>query len=274
MPETANHNPLISVVMAAFNEAPEIIKVSINSILQQTLSDFEFLIVDDSTNTETIEIIDAFAKTDLRIRIVRSVTRFGFVPALNEGLQQAKGKFIARMDSDDISEPTRLEKQVAFFNQFPNVDAVGTAIQLMDETGKIVSSRNYPSTQKQIRRKAIFRNPLAHPTVMMRRHIIDNGFFYDPDFKKAEDYELWLRLMRNNYVFGNSDEKLLRYRITTNMTEKRNKQTFAYALKAKWKNFDLRHPLISTLSVVFGCVVYLTPPFVLYPLYNAENNKS
>jgi glycosyltransferase involved in cell wall biosynthesis len=274
MSEAANHTPLVSVVMATFNDAAEIVNVSVNSILQQTLNDFEFLIIDDSNNAETIETIDAFAKADSRIRIIRSAARFGFVAALNEGLKQATGKFVARMDSDDVSEPTRLEKEVAFLNQFPDVDVVGTGIQLIDEKGNVVSSRSYPSTQKQIRRKAIFRSPLAHPTVMMRRRIIDNGFFYDTDFKKAEDYELWLRLMRNNYVLGNLEEKLFRYRITTNMTKKRNRQHFAYALKAKWKNFDLRHPLISTLNVVFGCVIYLAPPFVLHCLYSAENNKS
>ncbi|MCL2682472.1 MAG: glycosyltransferase [Bacteroidales bacterium] len=274
MSETANHTPLVSVVMATFNETPEMISTSINSILQQTLRDFELLIIDDSTNTETIQAIDTFAETDNRIRIIRSTTRFGFVPALNEGLRLAKGKFIARMDGDDISEPTRLEKEVAFFNQYSNIAVVGTFIYLIDEEGKIISSREYPLTKKQIRKKAIFRSPLAHPTVMMRRSLIDDGFFYNPDFKKAEDYELWLRLMRNNYVFGNLNEKLLRYRILTNMTQKRNKQHFFYALKAKWKNFDFGHPLTSTLSVIFGCMIYLSPAFVLRRLYNIENNQS
>jgi glycosyltransferase involved in cell wall biosynthesis len=195
------------------------------------------------------------------------------VGALNEGLRQAKGKYIARMDGDDISEHTRLEKEVDFLVQYPNVAVVGTAIELIDESGKIASSRSYPTTHKQIRRKAIFRCPFAHPTVMMRRNVVDDGFFYNPNFKKAEDYELWLRLMRNKYVFGNLEEKLLQYRIIGDMSQKRNRQHFAYALSAKWRNFDFRYPFMATLSIVFGCILYIMPAFAFRGLYRKENNN-
>lgn len=272
MQEPSENMPEVSVVMATFNEAPEVISIAINSILQQTFSNLELLIIDDSTLPETIRAIDEFSE-DNRVRIIRSTTRFGFVPALNEGLRQARGQFIARMDGDDISEPTRIEKEVAFLKWHPEITVVGTAMLQINEKGDVISSRSYPSSQIQLRRKAIFRSPIAHPTVMLRRNIVDAGFFYSPDFKKAEDYELWLRLMKNEYIFGNLEEKLLRYRTISNMTQKRNKQQFAYALKAKWKNFDICHPFFSILSLLFGLGLYLAPRNILKILYNIENNN-
>jgi glycosyltransferase involved in cell wall biosynthesis len=197
MQEASIHKPLVSVIMATYNSDFLTIVKSVHSILDQTLTDIELLLIDDSTDARSIMTIDTFERKHPQVRVIRSHTRLGFVPALNEGLRQAKGQFIARMDADDIAELTRLEKEVAFLNAHPDIAVVGTAIQLIDKNDQIVSSRSYPLSQNEIRKEAIVRCPLAHPTVLMRRQIVDEGYLYDETFKRSEDYELWLRLMKH-----------------------------------------------------------------------------
>lgn len=113
----SNTEPLVSVIMATFNEPKKYIEESVSSILKQTHQNFELLIADDSTNEETIKTVDEFAAKDSRIVVIRKSKRMGFVHALNESLCQVKGEYIARMDADDIAHFDRLEKQVAFFSK-------------------------------------------------------------------------------------------------------------------------------------------------------------
>ena len=121
----------------------------------------------------------------------------GFVPALNEGLEYAKGELIARMDGDDIALNSRLEKQVAYAAAHPDISLFGGNIYIINEQDEVVSERRYKTTPNKIRQMFMYRNPLAHPTIMFRRNIIDCGFFYDPRFKKAEDVEFYLRLYKH-----------------------------------------------------------------------------
>ena len=125
--------PLVSVVMATYNEPQEFITASIESILAQTYANWELLIADDSTNEDTIQIIDAFAQKDKRIKVIRKETRMGFVKALNIGLNSSRGMFIARMDGDDVALSNRLEKEVDFLQTHRNIDVIGGAMNIIND---------------------------------------------------------------------------------------------------------------------------------------------
>ena len=108
------NKPYITVLMATFNEKPEYLSRAIDSIVNQSFSNFEFLICDDSTSDETISLLNRYAENDERIRIIRSATRLGFVKSLNEGIRLAQGQWIARMDSDDMAFPNRFEEEIKY----------------------------------------------------------------------------------------------------------------------------------------------------------------
>ncbi|MFT3751973.1 MAG: glycosyltransferase [Paludibacter sp.] len=243
-------NPLVSVVMATFNEPVSYIKESIESVLNQTYKNLELIIVDDSTRFETIETIDSY-NSDNRVIIIRDKKRFGFVKALNIGLQKANGQFIARMDADDVSLLNRIATQIDFFEKNPKIDIVGSNIQIINENGEIVSYRKYFKKNFFLQLGSIFRSPVAHPTVMFRRSIIDNHFFYNENFKKSEDVDFWFRLRNNGYKFENLPHNLLSYRISGDLAFKRSKEHFSFNFKARYKNYSWKYFYIDLPSLAF-----------------------
>lgn len=267
------NEPLVSVIMATFNEPKQFIEESINSILNQTYKKLELLIADDSTNEDTIKVIDNAAANDPRVVIIRKPERMGFVNALNEALHQAKGDFIARMDGDDISLPNRFELQLKFANDNPDIDVFGGGLYIIDEKGEVKSQRIYPSTKRKLNRYFMYRNPLAHPTIMFRRSIIDEGNYYDPSFKKAEDLEFYLRLTNKNIKLGNLDEFLLKYRVLGGFSGKRAKDNWKYNHKARKKNFSLKRPLFSIGSYVISLMYEHLPASFIDYMYKRENRR-
>jgi len=263
---------LVSVIMATYNEPVEYIKLSIESILQQTYSNFEFIIIDDSTKKETINAIDSYS-FDKRIMIIRSEKRLGFVRALNEGLKIAKGQYIVRMDGDDISIKDRLEKQLQYLNIHNDVDVLGGNMYIINESGTVVSKRKYPSTGLLLQINAIFRSPVAHPTVMFRRSILENHFFYDESFKKAEDTEFWFRLRNNGYKISNISCDLLMFRISGDLAKKRNNEHFSYNHKARYKNFSWKYFYVDIPSLIATKLYLVIPESFISRYYAMENKK-
>lgn len=269
--EKKDNQPLVSIVMATFNEPVNYVKESVESICHQTYSHLELLICDDSTRQETIAAIDEMAKADSRVIVIRKKERMGFVNALNTGLERAKGEFIARMDADDIALPDRIEKQVRFANSNPTVDLFGGHVYIINEKGDIISRRRYKTTPKAFERMFIYRNPLAHPTIMFRRKIVDDGFRYDPNFKKAEDLNLYLHLYKNGYKLSNVNEFLLKYRVLTNQQRKRKRDNWSYNHKARCI-FIWQKPLFSLLSWSISLCYQFVPGRVVNYIYKLENN--
>ena len=266
-------NPIVSVVMATYNEPAEIISTSIESILKQTLTSIELIIIDDSTNKETIDRINRFAESDDRIVIIRNKERIGFVRALNIGLQQSKGRYIARMDGDDIAIINRLELQVKCFEQNSQYDVIGGNINIIDSTGNVVSYRSYPNSSLLIRFWTIFRSPVAHPTVMLKKDIVVKGYLYDEDFKKAEDLEFWLRLMNAGFRFYNLNQCLLNYRISNQFAVKRSNDQLRFNQKARIKNFSWRYPFLTSLSILISGIYTIIPQHLISKIYEIENKK-
>ena len=201
--------PMISVIMPVYN-AQQYLKEAIDSILDQTFSDFEFIIFDDGSTDESLKIIQSYK--DPRIRLISGKGNRKLVPPLNDAIQMAKGKYLVRMDSDDISLPNRFEEQVAFMEKNPGIDVCGTFFRTIG--GRVNLSKVYPVLDLEIKLAMLFYCPFAHPTVMMRRStMISKCFSYDERFLYAEDYDLWRRMAASGCTFYNIPEVLLRYRV-------------------------------------------------------------
>ena len=175
-----NEMPLISVVMPTYNSI-RFIRESIESILNQTFVDFELIIIDDGSTDGSSEIIADYKKYDNRIYVCTNPKNLGIVASLNRGLSCARGQYIARMDSDDISYPTRFQKQIDFLDKYSDVGILGGAVQYIDSDGKTLGMNAYPTDDMAIRWTCLFSNPFAHPTVMIRKCVLEkNGLRYDP----------------------------------------------------------------------------------------------
>ncbi|MEE1315762.1 MAG: glycosyltransferase [Prevotella sp.] len=264
--------PLVSIIMATFNEPETIIKQSIESILNQDYDNIELLIADDSTDEKTIRIIDKFSQKDNRLRIIRKEQRMGFVPALNNAIQAAKGELIVRMDGDDISLSNRISNQVSFAQAHPDIDVFGGNIYIINENGEIISERHYPTTPLKIKLRFIFRSPFAHPTIMFRRVIVEKGFLYDPKYKRAEDIDFFMRLYKKGYKFGNMEEFLLKYRVIGDLHSKRTKDQWIYNHKARRK-FLFSKPLFSIASFFVSYAYIKIPGKIVTMYYKRENSK-
>jgi GT2 family glycosyltransferase len=183
------HVPAVSVVMPA-RDAEPYVRRAIDSILSQTFADFEFVIVDDGSTDRTADIVAGYAMRDPRVALVRR-PHSGVAAALNEGCRLARGRYLARMDADDVSVPTRLERQVAFLDANREVGILGGNIHEFTESGPAPSVWRRPTEHHVIGWFLLFGNPIAHPTVAMRRDVFERVGPYRAG--ACEDYDLWLR---------------------------------------------------------------------------------
>lgn len=268
-----NNRPLVSVVMATYNEAPDMVTDAIDSIIHQTYQNWELHILDDSTKEETKIAIDNFG-SDPRVTIHRFEKRLGFIKSLNIGLDYSEGDYIARMDGDDYSHSDRFEKEVEFLENNPDVMVVGGQINIMDEDGRITSSRSYPEGGIKMSLFSCVRNPLAHPTIMMRREVVEKGYRYDDTLRMSEDLDLWLRLMNDGYQVANIPDTVINYRVMGNFLEKRSSDAQREVMaQVRYRNFDKRHLIHSTLSSITGWLFTHVPRSAINRAYNKENKR-
>ena len=230
--------PSISVMMPVYN-CGSFIAEAIRSILDQTFIDFELIIVDDCSTDKTVEIINSYP--DERVRLLTKVKNTGYIPSLNLAIEISKGKFLARMDGDDISEPTRLEKQVRFLEQNPDVAVCGTWYQLIP-TGEVIKN---PVAFEEIKIALLDYCALGHPTVMLRKEFLTaNKLSYDQRFYPAEDYDLWSRIAAIGRM-ANLPEVLLSYRMHSNQVSARNQFNQvenSYLCKIRMMCYPLQNP--------------------------------
>lgn len=218
--------PEISVLMPVYN-SEKYLKEAIESILNQTFEDFEFLMLYDNSTDKSLEIINSY--NDSRIKILNCNSK-GLVNALNIGIYSAKGSFLARMDADDISLPERFQKQIEFLKKNPDVGVCGSWTEEFGEVPTRVFK--YPSEPELVKAKLFFFCALAHPSVMMRKSFLDKySLKYDEKQKQAEDYEFWQRC---SFYFdiANIPEVLLKYRITSASKVQSNMNSMKEILKA------------------------------------------
>lgn len=262
--------PLVTVLLPTFNEPPVIVSKAILSITNQTYKNIEVFVFDDSTNEETKQAIDKIAAKDSRVRIFRESRGIGYIKALNIGLNLAEGKYIARMDGDDISYPERFRIQVNYLEAHNDVGVAGGQIAIIDEEGNVTAHRNYPTDGFALWLYSTIRSSIAHPTAMMRKAIFDNGLRYR---EGAEDLDMWLRIMNLGYKINNVPEYVLRFRVQDNFGEKRTMHGRKLITKARIEDFDVHRPIFSFLSVFFGIVQGYMPMSLLRKIYNLENGR-
>jgi glycosyltransferase involved in cell wall biosynthesis len=237
----------ISVILAVHN-GQEYIQETLTSLLSQTYKEFEIIIVLNCSSDATKEIIQKL--DDARIFLYEtSVCQLAF--NLNYGLNKASGEYIVRIDADDIADPKRLEKQLETIEKY-GYDVVGTNITYIDENTQPIGEKIYPEHNKAIRKAIFYTCPLAHPSVMYKKEVIMGVGGY-MNGKVSEDYDLWLRLMRNpEVVFYNMQEPLTHYRIHANQAKG---NTYAYAEIA---GYMLRETLFrKSLRCFIGIFIYI-----------------
>ena len=202
--------PTVSVLLPAYNAASSL-DAAVRSVLRQSFADFELMIVDDGSTDGTASLLAGYS--DPRIRIVRNSTNRGLVAALNYGIELARGKYVARMDADDVAYRRRLERQLAFLEHHPDVGICGTWFRAIGD-GRRTQVRT-PTTHDEIAATLFFRSPFGHPTVVFRRSFLNaSQLRYSDDAQHAEDFDLWVRA-RGQTQFSNIPEYLLDYRIHT-----------------------------------------------------------
>lgn len=205
--EVGAAGPKVSVLMAVYN-GEKYLREAMDSILGQTFTDFEFIIVDDGSTDRSYHIVSSYG--DGRIRVVRNPANLGLISSLNKGIEHCRGEYIARMDCDDRSLPERLSKQVAFMDSHPNIGASGTWVTHIDREGRATGVTRTPVGARMA--CDFWRPPpLMHPTAIIRRPHLQR-FRYDAEALDAEDYDLWLRLIKEHRL-DNLPEYLLEYRM-------------------------------------------------------------
>ena len=237
-----NIAPLVSVIMPSYN-SKKYIKKAIHSVLEQTYSNFELIIVDGNSTDGTLDILDEYKKQDRRIKVIQDEGR-GIGAALQLGCQIASGKFIARMDSDDIAINTRFEKQLKIFHSIPNLILVASPVIYINEDDSIVGY-SFPYTNKRIIQEKVYL--IAHPTVMMKKDAYVKAGGYQP-LLRAEDYFLWnrMRLMGEFYIFK---EPLIKYRLLQDSLSHTLDDNFNKKLGRKLESYFIK-PIISEIDII------------------------
>ncbi|MES2762088.1 MAG: glycosyltransferase [Bacteroidota bacterium] len=210
-------SPKVSVIMSVYNGA-HFVRRSIESILAQSFSDFEFIIINDGSSDESEKIILEFK--DERIRYIDNKVNLGLIASLNKGLSLAKGEYIARMDDDDISLPSRFEKQVAYLDEHKTTAVLATRLVIINENGFEVDNWKedlLARSTDEIKQLLPKSNCIGHPTVMMRAECL-RAFNYSSKLKNSEDWGLWLNLLSKGFVIAKLDEVLLQYRVHNKST--------------------------------------------------------
>lgn len=226
--------PVISVIMSVYNDE-RYLKKSINSILAQDFKNFEFLILDDGSNDSSFSILKKYAKEDKRIKIYRNKRNIGLTKSLNILLRKARGLFIARMDSDDISLPRRLAEEYKFLTENKEIFLTGTRINHINSIGNITSSPILPVSSSEISEILPVINCIYHPTIMFR----NEGYKYREKFIYAQDYDFYLNLLSFGKKFYNLEEILLLYRITkSSLSNRKGVKQKIFAEKAKEFYFE------------------------------------
>ncbi len=244
----------ISVIMAVHNGQPYLID-AIDSILKQTWKNIEFIIVDDASSDETSKIISSYE--DKRIRYIRNLKHHGLTSSLNIAIALATGEYIARMDADDIALPNKLAIQEKILEDNPQIAMVGSGAELIDKKGLKIGVRRYPESYEAIIKEIVKYNPFIHPSVIIKKNVLDDIGYYDKSLDGAEDYDLFLRISKKHAV-RNLPDILLRYRISKeNISWRKIKKIEAASLRTRIK-------AISNYGYPKWQIIYLIKPILAF----------
>lgn len=231
---------LISVILPTYNWKKERISKAIESVLNQTFTDFELIIINDASTNDVEKTILQYKQKDNRILYLKNEKNLKLTNTLNRGIAHAKWKYIARIDDDDIwCDSTKLEKQIKFMEENPNYGICGTNVIVIDENGKVGETITMRETDRDIRRKILQSNQFAHTSIVIRKSALKEvGGQYDPEYNFAEDYELWCRIWVKTKLY-NIQNSNIKYRINSNSISRKNsKKQKEIAFKVCKKNIS------------------------------------
>ncbi|HOG37735.1 MAG TPA: glycosyltransferase family A protein [Candidatus Woesebacteria bacterium] len=265
-----NKQPLVSVVMPVYNPGKYLVD-AIDSILSQTFSNFEFIIVDDASTDGSWKIIKSFAKKDSRIIAFKNKINLGVSLTSNIAISQARGKYIARMDSDDVSTPDRLQKQVDFLKNHPQIIVVGGQCAIVDENNQVVGFKKFPLTQNQIKDMIFWAVPIQQGYMMVNTSLLPKNFtWYHPSKFSAEEVDLYFNLFKYG-DFANLPDNLYFYRkISTSLSHQNPKKTFWITLKSRLnavKNGFKPSPTAILINLIQIIVISLIPAKIIMDLW-------
>jgi len=244
----------IDIVMTTFNENRELLERSLNSVKQQTYTDFRLILVLEP-NDVNICFVDEYASNNKWMVVIKNRRKIGFVASLNKGLETSTAKYIARLDTDDMCHVDRLHKQVQYLEENHDTDVLGAWVTY-DDISPVI--RRYPEYHNEIKSDFLFSNPIAHPAVLLKRELFEKFGYYDESFVYSEDLELWLRLLAKGCKFHNLQESLLTYSIERRDDKPRLDRVFMYRARLKHSKSVYRYT-----SAIFSILIYkllaLTP---------------
>lgn len=266
-----NKTPLVSVLMTVYN-ARSFLHGAIESVLNQTYSNLELIIVDDGSTDGSDKIIKDFAKGDKRIKTLFLKSNVGPSHASNRGLKITEGAYIARMDADDIALPNRIERQVNYLLKNPDVVLLGGQCVLINEKGNEIGKKIFPIKHQDIYKSLFKINPIQHPSCMINTNLVPRGHkYYKNSFILAHDLELVFDLAR----FGrltNLKSVVLKYRqYPTSLSLRNPKDTFKATLRVRnkaVKNYGYKPDLLGRLTnLLQRVVIFFLPSEVIYPIF-------
>ena len=202
--------PAVSVLLAV-RDGERHLAEALDTLLAQTFRDLELVAVDDASTDGTAALLDAYARRDGRVRVLRLAEHAGLPAALNRGLAACRAPLVARADADDVYRPDRLARQVAFLRRHPDVGVVGSAYDRVSPDGRYLGTRAYPTDHATIRARQLFSGSFLHPSVVFRADVVRAVGGYDEAYWTAQDTDLWVRL-RDRTRFANLPVPLVRYR--------------------------------------------------------------
>ncbi len=246
--------PEVTVLMTVFNGG-RFLGAAVESILCQSLQDFEFVIIDDASTDGSVEVLNRFAAKDPRIRLFCNKENSGQTACLNQGLSEARGSWIARQDADDLSLPGRLAAQAAYVEKFPDLVLLGVNGWIINEEGAYSGLIHVPLSDSGIRWSMPFQNPFIHTGVFFRREVPGGGSVrYSEDFRICQDWELWARLVDEGRV-ANLPARLICYRnrndsLSHRFAESTRREARTVAADAWRKSFPGESPSAETTAVL------------------------
>ncbi len=251
--------PKISVIMSVYNGVRHV-KEAINSVLQQTFTDFEFLIIDDASRDDTASLLEEYKNRDGRIKIITNQHNIGLTKSLNKGIKESRGAYIARLDADDICLPERFAKQVSFMENHPVCGMTSVWAEIIDDSGNYKRTIKYPTENNKLKKALIHYNPFFHSGLLVRKSVFDTVGLYDEDWKFAQDYELYFRISKK-FDIANIPEVLLKYRESArSVTGSKNRKQISFVLRAKRKAIrDGQYAKIHYFSLFRNYLAWILP---------------
>jgi len=265
--------PLVSVVMPFYNTEgylPE----CLDSVLNQSFQDFEIIAIDDGSSDRSLDVVLEYAQKDSRIHVLKNKVNSGVSKTANVGMAHARGKYIARLDSDDAYEKTKLETQLAFFRENPDHVMLGGAVRIVDKKNNIERVKYSPKTHEEIIDKIFTFVPCQHSTVMFNTDRIPNDFtWYDPNQNIAEDLDLTFRLATYGKIANLDDILATIYERSESLSHMDVKNTFKqiYGIRKKAiKNYGFSPSWQSAITMrIQKFIVSVTPAQHIFPIYYA-----